>query len=46
MAETFSFLVMNNEYIQKKIDDDLIIKNKTFFIKENVLKIYGNFKFK
>ena len=46
MAETFSFLVMNNEYIQKKIDDDLIIKNKTFFIKENVIKIYGNFKFK
>ncbi|GIR89773.1 MAG: hypothetical protein CM15mP88_1420 [Pseudomonadota bacterium] len=34
MAETFSFIVINNEYIQK-IDDDLIIKNKTIFIKEN-----------
>jgi len=46
MAETFSFLVINNEYVQKKIDDDLVIKNKTIFIKENVLKIYENFKFR
>ena len=45
MAETFSFIVINNEHIQKKIDDDLIIKNKTIFIKENVLNIYENFKF-
>ncbi len=46
MAETFSFLVINNKNIQKKIDDDLIIKNKTIFIKENILKVDENFKFK
>ena len=46
MAETFSFLVINNKHIQKKIDDDLIIKNKTIFIKENILKIDENFKFR
>ena len=46
MAETFSFLVINNKHIQKKIDDDLIIKNKIIFIKENILKIDENFKFR
>ena len=46
MAETFSFLVINNEYIQKKIDADTILNKKTIFIKENVLKIYENFEFR
>ena len=46
MAETFSFLIFNNENIRKKIDADLILKKKTIFIKENVSKIYKEFKFK
>tara|TARA_A100001015_G_scaffold253539_1_gene293806 strand:- start:1642 stop:2379 length:738 start_codon:yes stop_codon:yes gene_type:complete len=45
MAETFSFLVLNDEYSRKKIKEDSVLKNKTNFIKENMLKIYNGFKF-
>ncbi len=45
MAETFSFLVLNDEFSRKNIKEDSIIKNKTNFIKENILKIYNGFKF-
>ena len=41
-----SFLVLNDAYSKKKIKEDSIIKNKTNLIKENVLKIYNEFKFK
>ena len=45
MAETFSFLVLNNEYLRKKIKKDSVLKNKTNLIKENILKINNDFKF-
>ena len=45
MAETFSFLVLNDEYSRKKIEEDSVLKNKTNFIKKNILKIYNEFKF-
>ena len=45
MAETFSFLVLNDEYSRKKIKEDTVLKNKTNFIKENMLKIYNGFRF-
>ena len=46
MAETFSFLVLNDEYSRKKIKEDSILKNKTNLIKEDIFKIYKGFKFK
>jgi len=45
MAETFSFIVLNDEYSRKKIKEDSVLKNKTNLIKENILKINNGFKF-
>ena len=39
------FLVLNDEYSRKKIKEDTVLKNKTNFIKENMLKIYDGFRF-
>ena len=46
MAETFSFLVFDDEYSKIKITEDTIIKKKTDLIKENILRIWEGFKFK
>ena len=45
MAEVFSFLMTDKNIIEKKINKDLILKKKVFFIKENILKIDDKFKF-
>ena len=46
MAETFSFLILNDEYLKKSVEEDSILKKKTIFIKQNVLRIYDKFEFK
>ena len=45
MAEVFSFLMTDKNIVKKKINKDLILKKKIFFIKENILKIDNKFKF-
>jgi len=45
MAEVFSFLMTDKNIVKKKINKDLILKKKFFFIKENILKIDNKFKF-
>ena len=45
MAEVFSFLMKNKEYLNNKSLNDPILKNKVSFIKKNVLKIDNNFNF-
>ena len=45
MAEVFSFIMKNGEYLEHKSLNDPILKNKISFIKKNVLKIDNNFNF-
>ena len=45
MAETFSFLMIDENNIIKKAKEDYILKKKIFFIKKNILKIDNQFNF-
>ena len=45
MAEVFSFLVYDKKKVDEKLINDAILKNKTSFIKNNILKISNNFSF-
>ena len=45
MAEVFSFLVYDKKKADEKSFNDPILKNKTSFIKRNILKINNNFSF-
>ena len=45
MAEVFSFLVYDKKMADEKSFNDPILKNKTSFIKRNILKINNNFSF-
>ncbi len=45
MAEVFSFLVYDKKKVDEKSFNDPILKNKTSFIKRNILKINNNFSF-
>ena len=45
MAEVFSFIMKNGEYLEHKSLNDPILKNKISFIKKNVLKIDNDFNF-
>ena len=45
MAEVFSFLVYDKKKVDEKLINDAILKNKTSFIKRNILKINNNFSF-
>ena len=45
MAELFSFLVYDKKKVDEKSFNDPILKNKTSFIKRNILKINNNFSF-
>ena len=46
MAEVYSFLMTDKKKIEDKALKDTILKKKIIFIKENILKIDENFKFK
>tara|TARA_Y100000816_G_scaffold279453_1_gene251736 strand:- start:59 stop:802 length:744 start_codon:yes stop_codon:yes gene_type:complete len=46
MAETFSFLMIKNSGLKKKLQNDDILKKKVNFIKLNIQLIDKNFKFK
>ena len=45
MAEIFSFLMTNNELVKKKIENDLILKNKVKYLEKNLKLIDKNFTF-
>ena len=45
MAETFSFIMTNSKLVSDKIQNDNILMDKVFFIKENLLEIDKNFNF-
>ena len=45
MAETFSFLMIQNSDLKIKFQNDNILKKKINFIKTNILLIDKNFKF-
>ena len=45
MAEIFSFLMTNRELVKKKVEDDLILKNKVNYIEKNLRLIDNNFIF-
>lgn len=45
MAEIFSFLMINKELVEKKIENDLILKNKVKYLKKNLKLIDGDFVF-
>ena len=45
MAETFSFLMIQNSDLKIKFQNDNILKKKVNFIKTNILLIDKNFKF-
>ena len=45
MAETFSFLMIQNTELKMKLQNDNILKKKINFIKTNILLIDKNFKF-
>ena len=45
MAETFSFLMIENSELKIKLQNDDILKKKINFIKKNILLIDQNFKF-
>ena len=45
MAEVFSFLIYDKKKADEKSFNDPILKNKTSFIKRNILKINNNFSF-
>ena len=46
MAEIFSFLMIPKELVEKKIENDLILKNKVKYLEKNLKLIDKNFKFK
>ena len=45
MAEIFSFLMTNKELVEKKIQNDLILKNKVKYLEKNLKLIDNNFIF-
>ena len=45
MAEIFSFLMTNKELVEKKIENDLILKNKVKYLEKNLKLIDNNFIF-
>tara|TARA_B110000438_G_C15605508_1_gene559948 strand:+ start:117 stop:851 length:735 start_codon:yes stop_codon:yes gene_type:complete len=45
MAEIFSHLIFNKEIVEKKINNDPILKQKVLFIKKIIFKIDSNFIF-
>ena len=45
MAEIFSFLMTNKELVKKKIENDLILKNKVKYLEKNLKLIDDNFIF-
>ena len=45
MAEIFSFLMTNKELVEKKIHNDLILKNKVKYLEKNLKLIDNNFTF-
>ena len=45
MAEIFSFLMTNKELVEKKIESDLILKNKVKYLEKNLKLIDNNFTF-
>ena len=45
MAEVFSYLMFDKNIVEEKIINDIILKKKVFFLKENILKIDSKFKF-
>ena len=45
MAEIFSFLMTNKELVKKKIENDLILKNKVKYLEKNLKLIDKNFLF-
>ena len=45
MAEIFSFLMTNKELVKKKIENDLILKNKVKYLEKNLKLIDNNFTF-
>ena len=45
MAEIFSFLMTNKNEISKIVSNDIIIKNKISYLKNEIRKIDKNFKF-
>ena len=45
MAEIFSFLMTNKELVEKKIQNDLILKNKVKYLEKNLKLIDNNFTF-
>ena len=45
MAEIFSFLMTNKELVEKKIENDLILKNKVKYLEKNLKLIDNNFMF-
>ena len=46
MAELFSFLMAENEKLEKVVLKDTILAKKIFFLKNAIFKIDNNFKFK
>ena len=45
MDEIFSFLMTNKELVEKKIQNDLILKNKVKYLEKNLKLIDNNFMF-
>ena len=45
MAEIFSFLMINKELVEKKIENDLILKNKVKYLEKNLKLIDDDFVF-
>ena len=45
MAEIFSFLMIDRELVEKKIENDLILNNKVKYLKKNLKLIDNNFMF-
>ena len=45
MAEIFSFLMIDKELVEKKIENDLILNNKVKYLKKNLKLIDNNFIF-
>ena len=45
MAEIFSFLMTNKELVEKKIENDSILKNKVKYLEKNLKLIDNKFIF-
>ena len=45
MAETFSFIMTENNMVKELLKNDEILRKKVNFIKKNIFKIDKNFKF-